>query len=83
MGIFESPTHERQRTLSDSELNNRPSASGHRFGPDLACSECGVTWDEHQKDPRDCNLDVPAETVAKPLERKPTVAQDIEPSGDA
>ncbi len=40
--------------MSDSEQTNRPSASGHRFGPDLSCSECGVTWDEHQKDPSPC-----------------------------
>ena len=32
----------------------RPTAWGHRFGPDLACSECGLTWDEHQRDPAPC-----------------------------
>jgi len=46
------------RNLSEpesvSESNKRPHASGHRFGPDLTCSECGVTWDNHQKDPIDC-----------------------------
>ena len=40
--------------MSETELKNRPPASGHRFGPDLTCSECGVTWDEHQKDPNPC-----------------------------
>jgi len=37
---------------------NRPGASGHRFGPDLGCSECGILWDVHQRDPKPC------ETVA-------------------
>jgi hypothetical protein len=40
--------------LSDTESKSRPTASGHRFGPDLQCSECGVTWDEHQAEPRPC-----------------------------
>lgn len=37
-----------------SEAVSRPGAEGHRFGPDLSCSECGVTWDAHQLDPRRC-----------------------------
>jgi hypothetical protein len=37
-----------------SEAASRPGAEGHRFGPDLSCSECGVTWDAHQADPRRC-----------------------------
>ena len=36
---------------------DRPGASGHRFGPDLACSECGILWDDHQRDPRPCATD--------------------------
>lgn len=32
----------------------RPAASGHRFGPDLACSECGIQWDAHQREPAPC-----------------------------
>ena len=37
-----------------SEAASRPGAEGHRFGPDLSCSECGVTWEAHQLDPRKC-----------------------------
>ena len=32
----------------------RPGASGHRFGPELACSECGMHWDAHQRAPAPC-----------------------------
>lgn len=44
-----------------SEAASRPGAEGHRFGPDLSCSECGVTWDAHQLDPRKCVDDVVVE----------------------
>jgi len=37
-----------------SEAASRPGAAGHRFGPDLSCSECGVTWEAHQVEPRKC-----------------------------
>ena len=37
-----------------SEPASRPGAEGHRFGPDLSCSECGVTWEAHQNDPQKC-----------------------------
>jgi hypothetical protein len=40
--------------VSETESKNRPAASGHRFGPDLSCSECGVSWEEHQKEPTPC-----------------------------
>jgi hypothetical protein len=49
-------------TVSDSDQKDRPTASGHRFGPELTCSECGVTWDEHQANPAPCTTaDVPSE----------------------
>ena len=44
-----------------SDAASRPGAEGHRFGPDLSCSECGVTWEAHQIDPRKCVDDVVAE----------------------
>ena len=44
-----------------SEAASRPGAAGHRFGPDLSCSECGVKWEAHQVDPRKCVDDVVAE----------------------
>lgn len=37
-----------------SEAASRPGAEGHRFGPDLSCSECGVTWEAHQANPQKC-----------------------------
>jgi len=39
---------------SDLGQKQRPGASGHRFGPNLQCSECGVTWDAHQLEPSPC-----------------------------
>lgn len=39
--------------------SDRPAASGHRFGPDLACSECGIQWDAHQREPTPCEKDAP------------------------
>ena len=47
-----------------SEAVSRPGAEGHRFGPDLSCSECGVTWDAHQVDPQKC---VDVSLAASPL----------------
>ena len=43
-----------QPDTAEEEFGGRPSASGHRFGPDLTCSECGVTWEEHQRQPTAC-----------------------------
>jgi len=40
---------------------DRPGASGHRFGPDLACSECGMHWDAHQREPVPCAKDAPGD----------------------
>lgn len=40
--------------MNQIEGTSRPGAAGHRFGPGLQCTECGVTWDEHQQAPRDC-----------------------------
>jgi hypothetical protein len=52
--------------VSMSEVVSRPGAKGHRFGPDLSCSECGVTWDAHQVDPRDCLDEINSDS---PLDR--------------
>ncbi len=46
---------------------DRPGASGHRFGPGLVCSECGLRWDAHQRDPRPC-VSAP---VPDPFDRRP------------
>jgi hypothetical protein len=42
--------------VAETETISRPPASGHRFGPDLSCTECGITWEAHQKEPAQCNL---------------------------
>jgi len=47
---------------------DRPAASGHRFGPRLMCSECGVRWDVHQRDPQPCRASPPA---PDPFARRP------------
>ena len=46
------------------EPSERPGASGHRFGPDLACSECGIQWDVHQREPHPCKTDLDDEADA-------------------
>jgi hypothetical protein len=40
--------------VSKSSENKRPGAAGHRFGPDLSCSECKISWEAHQRDPQPC-----------------------------
>ncbi len=47
---------------------DRPGASGHRFGPDLTCSECGILWDVHQRDPKPCKT----ETLRDAFARRPS-----------
>lgn len=49
---------------------DRPAASGHRFGPDLACSECGVQWETHQRAPTPCESEAPDDVFL----RRPAVA---------
>lgn len=49
------------------EPADRPGASGHRFGPRLVCSECGLRWEAHQRDPRPC-ISVPP---PDPFDRRP------------
>lgn len=44
---------------------DRPGASGHRFGPDLACSECGILWDVHQRDPKPCQTEKAQDAFAR------------------
>jgi len=44
---------------------DRPGASGHRFGPRLVCSECGVRWDAHQRDPQPCTVETPPDPFAR------------------
>ena len=55
--------------LSRQVSTDRPTASGHRFGPDLACSECGIGWDEHQRNPLPCASK--AEAAADVFNRRP------------
>jgi len=54
--------HSTQKAI---EPADRPGASGHRFGPDLACSECGITWDAHQREPAPCVKDEPEDTFLR------------------
>lgn len=49
---------------------DRPAASGHRFGPDLACSECGTQWEAHQRQPTPCATETPDDAFL----RRPDVA---------
>jgi len=66
------------------EPSDRPGASGHRFGPDLACSECGIQWDVHQREPHPCKIDLEEESDAflrRPAPPAASVEVDPEPSG--
>jgi len=60
------------------EATDRPAASGHRFGPDLACSECGIGWDEHQRDPHPCKTG----TEGEAFNRRPSTTA-VPPVGKA
>ena len=51
--------------------SDRPAASGHRFGPDLACSECGVSWDLHQREPSPCRSEAGRVAEADVFARRP------------
>ena len=61
---------------------DRPGAAGHRFGPRLVCSECGIRWDVHQRDPQPCTAEIPHDpfgrrpvvTVAAPIPLSPPLA---------
>lgn len=55
---------------------DRPGASGHRFGPGLVCSECGVRWDAHQRSPRPCAVDLPPD----PFARRPLASETVDPA---
>jgi hypothetical protein len=53
---------------SQDASQDRPAASGHRFGPDLSCSECGVQWEAHQREPAPCRSDAPQDVfLRRPL----------------
>ena len=54
---------------------DRPGASGHRFGPGLVCSECGIRWDVHQRNPLPCTLDAPPD----PFGRRPVIQVEAAP----
>ncbi|MAG29527.1 MAG: hypothetical protein CL908_01380 [Deltaproteobacteria bacterium] len=47
------------------EPAERPGASGHRFGPDLACSECGILWDLHQREPKPCKSEAARDAFSR------------------
>jgi hypothetical protein len=63
--------------MSQIEGTSRPGAAGHRFGPGLQCTECGVSWDQHQQAPRDCQgAAAKARALEDPVEPERSVAQE-------
>ncbi len=56
--------------MNREQSTDRPTASGHRFGPDLTCSECGIGWDEHQRNPLPCKT----EATTNVFNRRPSGA---------
>lgn len=62
----------------------RPDAGGHRFGPDLQCSECGRGWNDHQHEPAPCEHVRAAVKVLDHANTAPASAEALaalEPSG--
>jgi hypothetical protein len=55
------------------EPSDRPGAAGHRFGPRLVCSECGIRWDVHQRDQKPCLVASPAVPPDDPFARRPVL----------
>lgn len=53
------------KSSGKNDASDRPGASGHRFGPDLACSECGILWDVHQRDPKPCQTEAMRDAFAR------------------
>jgi len=51
----------------------RPGAGGHRFGPDLVCSDCGRNWDDHQHAPAPCTHESRAEASDVGSKSRPTI----------
>lgn len=54
--------------MQNVEGKKRPTAWGHRFGPDLQCSECGLSWDAHQSDPQQCSRREELSVVSEDVE---------------
>jgi hypothetical protein len=68
--------------MSNVDGKDRPTARGHRFGPDLTCSECGLSWEEHQASPGPCtkvtgNEVAPVKDLSKDPSKDLGVAVDI------
>lgn len=73
------PPASRLAGAGKNEAADRPGASGHRFGPDLACSECGILWDVHQRDPKPCETAAMRDAFA----RRPSTDFDSGSAADA
>lgn len=58
-------------------LPDLPAASGHRFGPGLICSECGITWETHKREPVPCR----GEPAGDPFARRPDPGRAPRPAG--
>lgn len=62
---------------------DRPGAAGHRFGPRLVCSECGIRWDVHQRDRKPCVAGSPAGVTGDPFSRRPVLPLPAPDSSDS
>ena len=60
--------------MSTTADKKRPGADGHRFGPDLLCSECGISWELHQDEPQPCERPAPLDAGESP----PRIADAVE-----
>ncbi len=69
----------REPAGSKNDAGDRPGASGHRFGPELACSECGILWDVHQREPKPCRT----EPVPDAFARRPSGDSSDKSSGNS
>jgi len=67
--------------MSNVDGKDRPTARGHRFGPDLTCSECGLSWEDHQASPGPCEKVVTPEPAV--VDPSPGAADAPPDSGDS
>ncbi len=50
---------------------------GHRFGPDLICTECGTTWEWHQVQAIACEPRGKVDIVEPPTPLRPPTDDEV------
>jgi hypothetical protein len=68
--------------LAKPNPTTRPAASGHRFGPNLHCDECGRSWDQHQHEPIPCERSREIRSREAAIEAAPEILEAASLSDD-